>query len=115
MTGWITDLEFTYRNQKFLEAGIVALLSSASQDRTVRVWHIREQDIDLKSTEESDSTDTLLGLGSTLGLNMDIFTADQLIKVENRMYRVGLETLLSGHEDWVQRAKWKPPKEGAHD
>ena len=108
-------MEFTYRNQKFPEAEMTTLLASASQDRTVRVWHIREQSITSKSTEEGDGTDSILGLGSTLGLNMDIFTADQLIKVDNRQFRVGLETLLSGHEDWVQGAKWKPPKEGTYD
>ncbi|TQS38962.1 hypothetical protein Golomagni_00515, partial [Golovinomyces magnicellulatus] len=95
--GWIRSLEFTKEN---LSSCSDILLSSASQDKYIRLWRISQEKISTEAKDFSDKSTSVISSGKLLSNKIHRF------KAESHNYYVTLEALLSGHEDWIYSAKW---------
>lgn len=96
--GWIRSLEFTAESYA-PDADLI--LSSASQDKYIRLWRIH-QGKDLP--EAVAKQDPALGSnlpGRSLSNKAHRFTAGGLD------YSATFEALLLGHDDWIYSTKWK--------
>lgn len=96
---WVRSLDFT-KERSSPDSDI--LLASASQDRYVRLWRFRQDQ--LKPTPEQHS-------------NNDLIAALEPRSLSNKAHQVGsstsknsvtFEALLIGHEDWIYTARWAP-------
>jgi elongator complex protein 2 len=96
--GWIRSLEFTQESFK-PESDLI--LSSASQDKYIRLWRIH-QGKELPAA--AASADPSLGAfmpGKSLSNRAHRF------KAESIDFSATFEALLLGHEDWIYSTKWK--------
>ena len=96
--GWIRSLEFTKEN---FAPGSDLILASASQDKYIRLWRIR-QGKELPAA--AASADPSLGAfmpGKSLSNRAHRLTAQGL------EFSATFEALLLGHEDWIYSTKWK--------
>ncbi|POS87797.1 hypothetical protein EPUL_003044, partial [Erysiphe pulchra] len=97
--GWIRSLDFTKEN---LNTKGDILLSSASQDKYIRLWRFHfEKDLSQTIISEADQSDKAHVTPSKLLSNKI-----HRFKAESREFSVTFEALLSGHEDWIYSAKW---------
>lgn len=93
--GWIRSLDFTQEN---LNSQGDILLSSASQDKYIRLWRFhREKDFLHSTASEVDLSDKPSKLLSN---------KIHQLKAESQEISVTFEALLSGHEDWIYSARW---------
>lgn len=96
--GWIRSLEFARESDK---PDSDLLLSSASQDKYIRLWRIH-QGKELPAA--AASADPSLGAfmpGKSLSNKAHRFKAQDLD------YSATFEALLLGHEDWIYSTKWR--------
>ncbi|KUJ20166.1 WD40 repeat-like protein [Mollisia scopiformis] len=96
--GWIRSLEFT---QESFRPDSDLILSSASQDKYIRLWRIH-QGKELPAA--AASADPSLGAfmpGKSLSNRAHRF------KAEGLDFSATFEALLLGHEDWIYSTKWK--------
>jgi elongator complex protein 2 len=96
--GWIRSLEFT---QESFAPGSDLILSSASQDKYIRLWRIH-QGKELPAA--AASADPSLGPfmpGKSLSNRAHRF------KAEGLDFSATFEALLLGHEDWIYSTKWR--------
>jgi elongator complex protein 2 len=96
--GWIRSLEFT---QEQFSPNSDLILSSASQDKYIRLWRIH-QGKELPAA--AASTDPSLGAfmpGKSLSNKAHRFKAQGLD------FSATFEALLLGHEDWIYSTKWR--------
>ncbi|KAL3425670.1 Elongator complex protein 2 [Phlyctema vagabunda] len=96
--GWIRSLSFTQESES---ADSDILLSSASQDKYIRLWRIH-QGKELPAA--AASADPSLGAympGKSLSNKAHRFAANALD------FSATFEALLLGHEDWIYSAKWR--------
>ncbi|KAI5367904.1 Putative elongator complex protein [Septoria linicola] len=100
--GWVRSLDFTHEHH---DRDSDILLASASQDKYVRLWRLRQG----KSAADS-----------TVSEANKLFTAAEKTSLSNKAHRVGresskhtvtFEALLVGHEDWIYTARWAPRAE----
>jgi elongator complex protein 2 len=97
--GWIRSLEFT---QERFSPNSDLILSSASQDKYIRLWRIH-QGKELPAA--AASADPSLGAfmpGKSLSNKAHRFKAQGLD------FSATFEALLLGHEDWIYSSKWRP-------
>lgn len=87
--GWIRSLSLRRHQDEYL-------LASASHDKYIRIWRIRQQRPNL----EEDVTRLQDGSEKTLTRKV------QMLHVGNAKYSIVFEALLLGHEDWVYSASW---------
>jgi len=96
--GWIRSLEFT---QERSSPNSDLILSSASQDKYIRLWRIH-QGKDLPAA--AASADPSMGAympGKSLSNKAHRFKAQDLD------FSATFEALLLGHEDWIYSTKWR--------
>lgn len=93
--GWIRSLSLLILKDDIL-------LASASHDRYVRIWRIRQQRRHQCSTPESNATSLEDRAEKTLTRKV------QILRVADSTYSIVFEALLLGHEDWVYSASWRP-------
>lgn len=96
--GWIRSLEFI---QESFKPDSDLILSSASQDKYIRLWRIH-QGKELPAA--AASADPSLGAfmpGKSLSNRAHRF------KAEGLDFSATFEALLLGHEDWIYSTKWK--------
>ncbi|KAE9374373.1 RNA polymeras-like protein II Elongator subunit [Stipitochalara longipes BDJ] len=96
--GWIRSLEFT---QERFSPDSDLILSSASQDKYIRLWRIH-QGKELPAA--AASADPSLGAfmpGKSLSNKAHRFKAQSLD------FSATFEALLLGHEDWIYSTKWR--------
>jgi elongator complex protein 2 len=91
--GWIRSLSLLALEDDFL-------LASASHDRYVRIWRIRNQ-YRKPEAEATNSEDTV---------EKPLTRKVQTLHVADSKYSIVFEALLLGHEDWVYSASWNPIK-----
>jgi len=95
--GWIRSLEFTRENNG---PNSDLLLSSASQDKYIRLWRIHQgKELPAAAATADPSLGAFLP-GKSLSNKAHRFTAQGLD------FSVTFEALLLGHEDWIYSTKW---------
>ncbi|KAM3073510.1 Elongator subunit elp2 [Clarireedia jacksonii] len=98
--GWIRSLEFTQENDG-PESDL--LLSSASQDKYIRLWRIHQgRELPAAASAASDPTFGAFMPGKSLSNKAHRF------KAEGLDYSATFEALLLGHEDWIYSTRWRP-------
>lgn len=99
---WVRGLHFTTVENKDI------LLASSAQDHLIRVWRL-SQKTDLVSTIKPKKA------VADMNLDEDITVKEKLLMFEAKgvtiCYAVYLESILSGHENWVYSVRWKPKAE----
>ncbi|KAE8450121.1 hypothetical protein EG329_006902 [Mollisiaceae sp. DMI_Dod_QoI] len=96
--GWIRSLEFTQENFK---PDSDLILSSASQDKYIRLWRVH---LGKELPAAAASADPSLGAfmpGKSLSNRAHRF------KAEGLDFSATFEALLLGHEDWIYSTKWR--------
>ncbi|KAI9881406.1 MAG: hypothetical protein M1830_003413 [Pleopsidium flavum] len=95
--GWVRSLSFTEERNR-VHGDI--LLASASQDKYIRLWRVREgEDLPAANTVGHDSAIGTLGKAlSNKAHRLKTVTSD---------YSVTFEALLLGHEDWIYTTSWR--------
>ncbi|RWS06810.1 elongator complex protein 2-like isoform X1 [Dinothrombium tinctorium] len=73
---WVRSLDITFVSKDIL------FIASGAQDNFIRVWKVTQKD-------ESDSN-----------------FCDKIVKIENITLSFSTETILIGHEGWIQSVKW---------
>ena len=91
--GWVRCLNYTWVDRGSRPE---ILLVSASQDKHLRLWRIRQVD----KTCESTDFEQIMSTGSISN------KVHQLTTFEN-LYSLTFEALLVGHEDWIYSASWR--------
>lgn len=79
------------------------LLASAAQDYFIRLWRISSRSVTdnvIKSVKE-------LSLDEEIKMRENTFNFQ--IGEDTAVYAVTLESVLSGHENWIYSVKWQPP------
>ncbi|XP_074658780.1 elongator complex protein 2-like [Tubulanus polymorphus] len=99
---WIRGLEFTVN-----EAGEI-LLASSAQDCFIRIWKFSKRDPDIVAEQQRDIKQ--LSLSDEIKLKENIFTFSY--NGEKCCYAVVLETVLSGHDNWVYAVHWQRKLKG---
>jgi elongator complex protein 2 len=96
--GWIRSLEFT-RESESLTSDL--LLSSASQDKYIRLWRIHQgKELPAAAASADPSLGAFLP-GKSLSNKAHRFQAQGLD------YSASFEALLFGHEDWIYSTRWR--------
>ncbi|CAL8296481.1 unnamed protein product [Lota lota] len=85
---WVRGLEWASIHEELL-------LASCAQDCLIRMWRLREGP---GSDARSEDNHTIIRMKE------DVF------EVKERVFAVSLETVLSGHENWVYGVHWQPPR-----
>ncbi|XP_061677937.1 elongator complex protein 2 isoform X2 [Syngnathoides biaculeatus] len=76
------------------------LLASCSQDCLIRVWRLGARSgSGARAEGERD--------GAVIKMKEDVFRAEE--EDEDGAFAVALETVLTGHENWVYGVHWQPP------
>lgn len=96
--GWIRSLGITQERES---ADSDLLLASASQDKYIRLWRIRQMKPITKYDTESAFED----------LEKSLSNKAHKLKTPQSSYSVSFEALLLGHEDWIYTIYWRLCKE----
>jgi elongator complex protein 2 len=97
--GWIRSLEFTQENQGSKNSDL--LLSSASQDKYIRLWRVHQgKELPAAAASADPSLGAFLP-GKSLSNKAHRFKACELD------YSATFEALLLGHEDWIYSTRWR--------
>jgi elongator complex protein 2 len=95
--GWIRSLEFAHENQ---DSHSDLILSSASQDKYIRLWRIHQgKELPAAAATADPSLGAFLP-GKSLSNKAHRFMAGGLD------YSATFEALLLGHEDWIYSTRW---------
>lgn len=94
--GWIRSLNFVRENNA---ADSDILLSSASQDKYIRLWRFHKGS-ELPVTASAANDPTLGAFGKSLS------NKAHYIGGEGSKHSITFEALLIGHEDWIYTARW---------
>lgn len=96
--GWIRSLEFTKENDS---PHTDLLLSSASQDKYIRLWRIHQgRELPAATANQDPSFGAFLP-GKSLSNKAHRFKAQDLD------FSATFEALLLGHEDWIYSTRWR--------
>ncbi|MCJ1367719.1 hypothetical protein MMC16_006853 [Acarospora aff. strigata] len=95
--GWIRSLSFV---QQIGHEHHDILLASASQDKYIRLWRIRQGE-DLPAVNAAGQYPVIATLGRTLSNKVHRLKADSVV------YSITFEALLLGHEDWIYTTSWR--------
>lgn len=97
-TDWIRSLDFSLPILTNGESNCLLLVSS-SQDKSIRIWKVAL--CSSVATSKGDSSKERMSLAS--------YIEGPIIAAGSSSYRISLESLLIGHEDWVYSVQWQPP------
>lgn len=96
---WIRSLSFTRESVDSAPGDL--LLASASQDKYIRIWRVREgEKLPPRAVDGSDPLS-----GAYLPGKSPSNKAHKL-RAAGRDFSITFEALLLGHEDWIYSAKW---------
>lgn len=97
---WITSLAFRDDVNPDTGAPTSFVLASASQDKYIRLWRIKEGEPEEKhSAPDQEILHTIEKKLSSKSYDLDINSVK---------YSVTFEALLFGHEDWIYTIAWNP-------
>ncbi|KAK0268916.1 Elongator subunit elp2 [Friedmanniomyces endolithicus] len=95
--GWIRSLDFVQDGDGFL-------LASASQDKYIRLWRLRQD----PPMSPSSSTNTTPSTDSSAIPKQSLSNKPHQLITPSITYTLTFEALLTGHEDWIYTALWAP-------
>ncbi|KAH3719324.1 hypothetical protein DPMN_062155 [Dreissena polymorpha] len=95
---WVRAVDFAQ------DDGGDLLLASASQDFLIRVWRLSPR----VGQSVGSRSGSVMDLPPDQDIQMRETTFSYKIKGDVRAYAVSLETVLSGHENWIYSVCWKP-------
>lgn len=95
---WIRSLGITHETDS---ADSDLLLASASQDKYIRLWRIRQGRPKVNSRDQPSFVD----------LEQFLSNKEYKLKTSQNVYSVSFEALLLGHEDWVYTVSWRLEKD----
>ncbi|ESO12321.1 hypothetical protein HELRODRAFT_105279 [Helobdella robusta] len=100
-TEWINGLEFVQQDERNI------FLASGSQDSYIRIWRIESLDhkaasVDDNTNSENASNDNGNNENDCITLTSNIITSCQ----SALRFAVTLESVLSGHENWIYSVHW---------
>ncbi|KAK0895831.1 Elongator subunit elp2 [Friedmanniomyces endolithicus] len=98
--GWIRSLDLAQDGDSFL-------LASASQDKYIRLWRLRQDDAAIPH-----STNGTLGTDLPAIPKRSLSNKSHQLITPTTTYTATFEALLTGHEDWIYTARWAPPSRG---
>ncbi|EFY88783.1 elongator protein 2 [Metarhizium acridum CQMa 102] len=102
--GWVRSLSFTKQTN---EPSSDLLLASASQDKYIRIWRIRQgQELPALAAAGSDPLSGAFLPGKSPSNKV------HHLKAAGKDFSVTFEALLLGHEDWIYSARWKTRADG---
>ncbi|XP_076094139.1 elongator complex protein 2-like [Mytilus galloprovincialis] len=93
---WIRAIDFTID-----DTGDI-ILASAAQDFFIRIWRFSRRSV------EDNIVKTVKELSLDEEIKMKENTFQFKIGEETVVYAVSLESVLSGHENWIYSVKWQP-------
>lgn len=96
--GWIRSLEFTQEN---FDSKSDIILASASQDKYIRLWRIRQGSELPAAAATADPSLGAFMPGKSLSNKAHRF------KAEDQDFSATFEALLLGHEDWIYSTRWR--------
>lgn len=100
---WIRSLHFATISNKEV------LLASSSQDTKIRIWKITQMD-NSSPTNEATVVSNLLENLESGNKSVTMSSKGHLFKLSDlEKYSVILESVLSGHDEWVNSVRWHPP------
>eukprot|EP01132_Coremiostelium_polycephalum_P000974 gene974-1239_t len=85
-------------------------LASSSQDFKIRLWKLTKFNQQQQAAEESQQGDLISSLSTQLSGITSLSSKGHLFNVDNIKYSLMLESVLSGHDDWVYSVSWAPAK-----
>ncbi|KAI5064155.1 hypothetical protein GOP47_0020825 [Adiantum capillus-veneris] len=94
---WVRSLDFAY-NVSDKGVGQVIYLASAGQDRNIRIWRIGAK------TNKAGSADS-----QEQAPSIKMYIEGPVFRAGSTLYQASMESLLTGHDDWVYSVKWQPP------
>ncbi|TGZ83087.1 WD40 repeat-like protein [Ascodesmis nigricans] len=104
---WVRSLSITHEDPRTPTSDL--LISSASQDRYIRLWRVHTGEDLPAPTEKSES--------KTFGFTNQLTNKAHILRFPScpsSVWSVTFEALLMGHEDWIFTSLWNPtPKESA--
>lgn len=98
---WVRGLSITHEDPASPSSDL--LISSASQDRYIRLWRVHAGEELPAPTAKSES--------KTLGLSNRLTNKAHMLRFPSSpdaVWSVTFEALLMGHEDWIFTSAWKP-------
>ena len=95
---WIRSLDITHETTS---ADSDLLLASASQDKYIRLWRIKQGRPKANSGSELAFED----------LEKDLSNKEHKLTTSQNVYSVSFEALLLGHEDWIYTISWRLNKD----
>ncbi|KAJ5806112.1 Elongator complex protein 2 [Penicillium pulvis] len=95
---WVRSLSFTVDKQSKTND---ILLASASQDRYIRLWRLRQGEANAPAP--IDDADPLLG-----GMEPTLSNRAHEFEAAGLKYSITFEALLFGNEDWIYTTAWNP-------
>ncbi|KAK0279940.1 Elongator subunit elp2 [Friedmanniomyces endolithicus] len=98
--GWIRSLDLAQDGDSFL-------LASASQDKYIRLWRLRQDDAAIPH-----STNGTLGTDLPAIPKRSLSNKSHQLIIPTTTYTATFEALLTGHEDWIYTARWAPLSPG---
>lgn len=96
--GWIRSLDFTHESS---DVGSDLLISSASQDKYIRLWRIHQGRELPAAAVSADPSSGAFMPGKSLSNKAHRFKAGDLD------FSATFEALLFGHEDWIYSTRWR--------
>ncbi|KAI1823174.1 WD40-repeat-containing domain protein [Xylaria intraflava] len=97
--GWIRSLDFAWEKRDGVDSDL--LLASASQDKYIRLWRLRQgKELPAATTNGADPS-----LGAYLPGKSPSNKVHRL-KAADKDFSITFEALLFGHDDWIYSAKW---------
>lgn len=75
------------------------LLVSSSQDKGIRIWKMVDR----------NSPNSTKGAYNKEEISLASYIEGPLLIAGSCCYQISLESLLTGHEDWVYSVEWQPP------
>ncbi|XP_071102192.1 elongator complex protein 2-like [Haliotis cracherodii] len=94
---WVRGMEFA------MEDGGDLLLASCSQDHFIRIWRLAGRD---SNTGTSSSSISCLSLEEDIKMRENTFAFHH--NGVEKFLAVSLESVLSGHENWIYTVRWRP-------
>ncbi|XP_062566490.1 elongator complex protein 2-like [Saccostrea cucullata] len=95
---WVRAVDFCVE-----DSGDV-MLASAGQDYLIRIWRLSRRDA---GSDEVNKSVQELSIDDEIKMRENTFSFTY--KKKKQTFAVSLESVLSGHENWIYSIRWQPP------